>query len=414
MRVWLDPEKVAALNLTASDVVRAIREQNVQVAAGQLGAPPAPNAADFQLLIDTQGRLVTEEEFENIVVKTGEHGEITRLRDVARVELGATAYALRSLLDNKPAVALPIFQLPGTNAIEISDDVRAKMAELAKDFPEGIDYDIVYDPTVFVRDSIDAVVHTLFEALAARRARRDPVPADVARVDHSARGRAGVARRHVRGDARCSASRSTRCRCSASCSRSASWSTTRSSSSRTSSATSTTRTRPIEAAHQAMREVTSPIIATALVLCAVFVPTAFISGLTGQFYKQFALTIAICTVISAFNSLTLSPALAAVLLKPHGAPPDRLQRGIDARVRLAVPARSIAASNGSRMRYVGVAGSAAARAPVSRSRCTAACWSSPGSASRACRAASSRSRTSSTSSRSRSCRRPRRSIAPRA
>ncbi|HVS22902.1 MAG TPA: efflux RND transporter permease subunit, partial [Gammaproteobacteria bacterium] len=166
MRVWLDPDKVAALNLTASDVVRAIREQNVQVAAGQLGAPPAPNAAEFQLLIDTRGRLVTEDEFQNIVVKAGDAGQITRLKDVARVELGASSYALRALLDGKPAAALAIFQLPGSNAIEVSDNVRAKMAELAKDFPEGVSYEIVYDPTVFVRQSIDAVVHTLFEALA--------------------------------------------------------------------------------------------------------------------------------------------------------------------------------------------------------------------------------------------------------
>ena len=166
MRVWLDPEKVAALNLTATDVVRAIRAQNVQVAAGQLGSPPAPNASQFQLLVDTQGRLVTEEEFENIVVKSGERGQITRLRDVARVELGASTYALRSLLDNEPAVAIPVYQQPGSsNAIDISNTVRAKMAELAEDFPEGVDYRIVYDPTVFVRESISAVVETLVEAL---------------------------------------------------------------------------------------------------------------------------------------------------------------------------------------------------------------------------------------------------------
>jgi multidrug efflux pump len=135
MRVWLDPDKVAALNLTASDIVNKIREQNVQIAAGQLGAPPAPNAADFQLLIDTQGRLVTEEEFQDIIVKSGEHGQITRLRDIARVELGASTYALRSLLDDEPAAAIPIYQRPGSNAIEISDQVRATMARLAKDFP---------------------------------------------------------------------------------------------------------------------------------------------------------------------------------------------------------------------------------------------------------------------------------------
>ena len=151
--------------MTASDVVNAIRAQNVQVAAGQLGAPPAANAADFQVLIDTQGRLVDEEEFRNIAVKVGDRGQITRLSDVARVELGANTYALRSLLDGKAAAAIPIFQRPGSNAIEISNRVRATMAELAKSFPEGVDYDIVYDPTMFVRQSIDAVVHTLLEAL---------------------------------------------------------------------------------------------------------------------------------------------------------------------------------------------------------------------------------------------------------
>jgi multidrug efflux pump len=328
LRVWLDPDKVAALNLTASDVVGAIREQNVQVAAGQLGAPPAANAADFQLLIDTQGRLVTEDEFENIIVKTGHAGQITRLRDVARVELGASTYALRALLDGEPAAAIPIFQLPGSNAIDVSDNVRATMAELARDFPEGVSYEIVYDPTVFVRESIDAVVHTLFEALAlvvlvvllflgTWRASIIPLAAvPVSLVGTLAAMHAfgfslnalslfglvlaigivvddaivvveNVERNIERG------------------------------------------LKPVDAAFQAMREVTSPIIATSLVLIAVFVPTAFISGLTGEFYSQFALTIAISTAISAFNSLTLSPALSALLLRPLGTPPDRLQRGID-------------------------------------------------------------------------------------
>ncbi|HZF29395.1 MAG TPA: multidrug efflux RND transporter permease subunit [Gammaproteobacteria bacterium] len=328
MRIWLDPEKVAALNLTASDVVRKVREQNVQVAAGQLGAPPEANAADFQLLVDTQGRLVDEEQFENIVVKAGEHGQITRLRDIARVELGASTYALRSLLDNEEAAAIPIYQRPGSNAIQISDGVRQRMAELSKDFPQGLDYEIVYDPTMFVRQSIDAVVHTLFEALAlvvlvvlmflqTWRASLIPlaaVPVSLVGtlavmhglgfslnalslfglvlaigivVDDAIVVVENVERNIERG------------------------------------------LSPVDAARAAMREVTSPIIATALVLIAVFVPTAFISGLTGQFYSQFALTIAISTAISALNSLTLSPALSAVLLKPHGARPDRLQRGID-------------------------------------------------------------------------------------
>jgi multidrug efflux pump len=328
MRVWLDPDKIAALNLTASDVVSAIRAQNVQVAAGQLGAPPAPNAADFQILIDTQGRLVTEEEFENIVVKAGDHGQITRLRDVARVELGANSYALRSRLDGQPAAAIPIYQRPGSNAIEISDKVRETMARLAKEFPEGVDYDIVYDPTMFVRQSIDAVVHTLFEALVLvvlvvllflQTWRASIIP--LAAVPVSLIGTLAVM--HLFGfslnalslfglvlaigivvdDAIVVVENVER--------------------------NIERGLAPVAAAQQAMREVTSPIIATALVLIAVFVPTAFISGLTGQFYKQFALTIAISTAISAFNSLTLSPALAALLLKPQGAPRDRLQRAID-------------------------------------------------------------------------------------
>ncbi|HET8697815.1 MAG TPA: efflux RND transporter permease subunit, partial [Gammaproteobacteria bacterium] len=328
MRIWLDPEKVAALNLTASDVVRKIREQNVQVAAGQLGAPPDANAADFQLLIDTQGRLVDEEEFGNIVVKAGDHGQITRLRDIARVELGANTYALRSLLDNEEAAAIPIYQLPGSNAIQISDGVRQRMAELAKDFPQGLDYEIVYDPTMFVRQSIDAVVHTLFEALALvvlvvllflQTWRASLIP--LAAVPVSLVGTLAVM--HLFGfslnalslfglvlaigivvdDAIVVVENVER--------------------------NIERGLSPVDAARAAMREVTSPIIATALVLIAVFVPTAFISGLTGQFYSQFALTIAISTAISALNSLTLSPALSALLLKPHGARPDRLQRAID-------------------------------------------------------------------------------------
>jgi hydrophobe/amphiphile efflux-1 (HAE1) family protein len=324
MRIWLDPEKVASRNLTASDVVRAVREQNVQVAAGALGTPPTPNAADFQVLINTKGRLISEADFGAIVIRAGDDGQITRLRDVARVELGADSYALRALLDNKPAVAVPIFARPGSNAIAISTAVRAKMAELKKDFPPGVDYDIVYDPTVFVRGSIEAVVHTLFEAillvvivvivfLQTWRASVIPliaVPVSLIGtfavmhlfgfslnalslfgmvlaigivVDDSIVVVENVERNIEKGLA------------------------------------------PLAATYQAMKEVTGPIVATALVLCAVFVPTAFISGLTGQFYKQFALTIAISTVISAFNSLTLSPALSALLLQPRGTKPDRLQ-----------------------------------------------------------------------------------------
>ncbi|GLH42799.1 multidrug efflux RND transporter permease subunit [Pseudomonas moraviensis] len=328
LRVWLDPNKTASRNLTATDVVAAIREQNRQVAAGQLGAPPAPTAQSFQLSVNTQGRLVSEEEFENIVIRAGDDGEITRLKDIARIELGSSQYALRSLLNNQPAVAIPIFQRPGSNAIDISNEVRGKMEELKKGFPQGMDYSIVYDPTIFVRGSIEAVVHTLFEALILvvlvvilflQTWRASIIP--LVAVPVSLIGTFAVM--HLFGfslnalslfglvlaigivvdDAIVVVENVER--------------------------NIELGLTPVEATKRAMREVTGPIVATALVLCAVFIPAAFISGLTGQFYKQFALTIAISTVISAFNSLTLSPALAAVLLKSHDAPKDRFSKVLD-------------------------------------------------------------------------------------
>jgi multidrug efflux pump len=325
MRVWLDPEKVATRGLTAGDVVAAIREQNIQVAAGQLGAPPAANGANFQLAINTKGRLVDETDFENIILKTSDAGQVVRLRDVARVELGSDNYALRAMLNGRTAVAIPIFQRPGSNAIAISDAVRAKMVELKKSFPQGIDYDVAYDPTVFVRGSITAVVHTLLEAivlvvivvilfLQTWRASIIPLLA----VPVSLIGTFGVmyllgfglnalslfglvlAIGIVVDDAIVVVENVER--------------------------NIANGLAPLDATRQAMKEVTGPIIATALVLCAVFVPTAFITGLSGQFYKQFALTIAISTIISAFNSLSLSPALSALLLKAHDSPPDRFSR----------------------------------------------------------------------------------------
>jgi len=165
MRVWLNPDKVAARNLTASDIVSAIREQNVQVAAGAIGQQPVTRPVDFELQINAKGRLISTEEFGQIIVKTGPNGEKTLLKDVARIELSAASYSLRSLLDNKTAVAIPIFQMPGANALELSASVRRTMEELKKNFPDGVDYSVVYDPTIFVRHSIEAVVHTLFEAL---------------------------------------------------------------------------------------------------------------------------------------------------------------------------------------------------------------------------------------------------------
>jgi multidrug efflux pump len=328
MRVWLDPGKVAARGLTATDVVNAIREQNVQVAAGVVGAPPMPVPVDYQLSINARGRLANEEEFGDIILKTGTNGETTRLRDVARLELAAGDYALRSMLDGKEAVGIGIFQAPGSNALQLSSTVRATMDELKKNFPEGVEYRIVYDPTINVRDGIREVVKTLFEAillvvlvvvvfLQTWRASVIPlvaVPVSIVGtfaillmfgfsintlslfglvlaigivVDDAIVVVENVERNIEAGLA------------------------------------------PRDAAHKAMDEVSRPIIAIGLVLCAVFVPVAFLSGLTGEFYRQFALTIAFSTVISAINSLTLSPALSAILLKPHGAPPDRLTRWLD-------------------------------------------------------------------------------------
>ena len=164
MRVWLDPQKMAARDLTTGDVVGAIREQNVQVAAGQIGAPPAAGS-EFQLALNAQGRLESEEEFGEVVVKTGDGGEVVRLRDIARLELGAATYAVQSGLGNENAVAIPVYQSPGSNALELSNKVRADMEELKKSFPQGMDYKIIYDPTQFVRQSIDAVIETLLEAV---------------------------------------------------------------------------------------------------------------------------------------------------------------------------------------------------------------------------------------------------------
>ena len=329
MRVWLDPQKVAERGLSASDVVREIRAQNVQAAAGVVGASPTSADIDLQLSVNAQGRLETEEEFGDIIVKTGQNGQVTRLRDIARIELGASGYSLRSLLDNKQAVGFGVFQAPGSNALEIADNVRAAMTELKANMPEGVDYEIVYDTTQFVRASIDAVIHTLLEAVAlvvlvvvvflqTWRASIIPllaVPVSiigtfavmyVAGFSINALTLFGLvlAIGIVVDDAIVVVENVER--------------------------NIENGLTPREAAHKAMTEVSGPIIAIALVLIAVFVPLAFITGLTGQFYKQFALTIAISTVISAINSLTLSPALAALLLKAHDAPKDRLTRIIDA------------------------------------------------------------------------------------
>ncbi len=327
MRVWLNPEKITELGLTADEVVNAIRRQNVQVSAGVIGGPPYGKGVELQLPINVEGRLSDPEQFGAIIIKRN-GSAVTYLRDVARIEIDASAYGLRSLLDNKPAVAIPIFQSPGSNAIAISDKVRATMAQLKQNFPQGVDYTIVYDPTIFVRDSIKAVVHTLLEALAMvvlvvivflQTWRASIIP--LLAVPVSIVGTFGIM--HLFGfsinalslfglvlaigivvdDAIVVVENVER--------------------------NIENGLTPHAATLRAMTEVTSPIIAITLVLCAVFVPIAFISGLTGQFYRQFALTIAFSTVISAFNSLTLSPALASILLLPHGAKADWLTRVID-------------------------------------------------------------------------------------
>ncbi len=330
MRIWLDPQKLAARNLTSADVVKALREQNAQVAAGVVGAPPAPNRTEFQLAVNTQGRLSSEEEFADVIVSAdASDGSLVRLKDVGRVELGPNTYALGSLLNNQEAAAIAVFQAPNSNALALSNDVRKTMAELKKDFPPGVDYRIVYDPTRFVQSSIEEVVITLAEAIAlvvlvvivllqTWRASLIPllaVPVSIVGtfavllalgfsintltlfglvlaigivVDDAIVVVENVERNIEAG------------------------------------------LSPYDASVKAMQEVSGPIVAIGLVLCAVFVPLAFVSGLEGQFYRQFAVTIAISTVISAFNSLTLSPALAAILLRPHDAPPDRLTRWMDA------------------------------------------------------------------------------------
>jgi multidrug efflux pump len=329
MRIWLDPQKLVSRSMTAGDVVQAIREQNNQVAAGVVGSPPTSDSTEFQLAVNAQGRLISEDEFANIIVRSDPRtGALVRVKDVGRVEMSANSFSLRSLLNNKEAAAIGIFQTPGSNALELSQNVRATMERVKANFPAGVSYDIVYDPTRFVQTSIEKVVHTLVEAvllvvlvviifLQTWRASVIPllaVPVSIVGtfavllvlgysintltlfglvlaigivVDDAIVVVENVERNIAEG------------------------------------------LTPHEATHQAMREVSGPIVAIALVLCAVFIPLTFVPGLSGEFYKQFAVTIAISTVISAINSLTLSPAMAALLLRPHDAPKDRIMLVMD-------------------------------------------------------------------------------------
>src|SRR5215468_3191168 len=328
MRIWLDPEKIAERGLSADEVIAAVRSHNVQASAGVIGGPPYKPGNELQIPVSVDGRLQTPEQFENVVIQSDEKGVVTYLKDVAGVELDSAEYGLRSLLNNKDAFAMVIFSLPGANEVDVSNKVRGAMKEMSKSFPEGLEYHVVYDPTVFVRESINAVFHTLLEALVmvvlvvivflqTWRASIIPllaVPVSIVGTFAIMALTGGsinslslfglvlvigivvddaiVVVENVERNIRNGLS-------------------------------------PRDATLKAMTEVTSPIIGITLVLCAVFIPIAFVSGLTGQFYKQFALTIAFSTMISAFNSLTLSPALASMLLVAHDAKKDFFTRGID-------------------------------------------------------------------------------------
>ncbi len=325
MRVWLDPNKLAHLSLTAGDVVRALQEQNIQVASGVIGQQPVPSGGAFQLSVNTLGRLLDPEQFEQIIVRTGDDGRVVRVRDVARIELGARDYSTEGRLNSQPAVAMIISQRPGSNSLATAERVENMMQQMSADFPAGISYSIVYNPTVFVRESINAVMHTLMEAVVLvvivilvflQNWRACVIPLVAIPVSligtFAAMSAFGFSlnilslfglvlaigivvddaivvvenvERHI-----------------------------------------TAGLSPRQASYQAMVEVTPAVIAIAVGLSAVFIPTAFISGLTGEFYRQFALTIAVSTMISALNSLTLAPALCAILLRPHDAPQDLFTR----------------------------------------------------------------------------------------
>jgi multidrug efflux pump len=318
MRIWLDPEKLASRGMTATDVVKAMKEQNVQVSAGRLGQPPVPPGQETQLVITTLGKLLEPEEFADIIVKVGSDGQVVRVRDVGRAELGAKSYEMGSSLDGRPCTTLAVFQLPGSNAIATADAVKAKMAELKTRFPPGdLDYKVVYDTTVFVKESVHEVVATLFEAfllvfvvvlvfLQDWRATILPVIDVIVSLvgTFAVMSLLGFSLNNlsmfglilaigiVVDDAIVVVENVERWMAQGLPAR--------------------------EATLKAMAEITGPVIAITLVLSSVFIPTAFIPGLSGEFYRQFALTIATSMLFSAVNSLTMAPARAVVLIKPHG------------------------------------------------------------------------------------------------
>jgi len=316
MRIWLDPEKLKTRRLTTNDVVNAIQEQNIQVAAGQVGQPPVPKGQNFQYVINTLGRLEDVEQFENIIIKTGQGGRITRIKDVARVELGSKTYSVTGVLDGKPTAILAVYQLPGANAIDLAKKIRAKMKKLKGAFPQGLEYEIPFDTTLFVQASIDEVVETLFIAILLvfltifvflQDWRATLIPAATIPVSlvgaFIVMGMMGFSLNMVTlfgivlaigivvDDAIVVVENTAR-------------------------NIDEFNMERKEATIKAMGEVSGPIVATTLVLLAVFVPTAFLGGVTGQMYRQFALTISAATFFSAINALTLSPALCAILLRP--------------------------------------------------------------------------------------------------
>lgn len=328
MRVWMNPERMSFYGLAAGDVVDALRAQNVQIAAGTIGQQPMEKEIPFQINVTAQGRLSEKAEFERVVVKTGDDGRLVRLADIARVELGSQDYNVNAYLGETRTLALPVFQRPGSNALETSAAIREAMDEMAKDFPKGLEYAIVYDPTQFIDKSVEAVITTIFEAiilvvlvmlifLQSWRAALIPILA----IPVSLIGTFAVMQAFgfsinnltlfglvlaigiVVDDAIVVVENIER--------------------------NLEHGLSPREATRKSMAEVSGAIIATSLVLLAVFVPTAFLSGVTGQFYRQFALTIATSTIISALVSLTLSPALGVLLLRSGNQKRDLLGRGID-------------------------------------------------------------------------------------
>ncbi len=329
MRLWLDPNKMESRSLTTNDVVDALRQQNVQVAAGNVGQRPSPKGVDFQLNVNTLGRLTDVSQFENIIVKTAEGGRVTRVKDIARVELGAKSYDTFSIFNGKAAATMVVYQSPGSNALQVADEVQKTMEKLKQEFPQGLEYKAIYEISSFIRSSIHEVIKTLFEAFVLvfmvvfiflQDWRATIIPAITIPVSlvgtFAVMALLGFSINMVTlfgmvlaigivvDDAIVVVENVERNMTGFGLS-------------------------PKEGAIRAMEEVTSPIIGTTLVLMAVFVPAALMGGITGALYRQFSLTIAITTLFSSINALTLSPALCAILLRPSQGPKNILFRGFN-------------------------------------------------------------------------------------